>query len=167
MTGLRYAPITVDDVEVYRAARLRALRDDAFAFTERFDDASSWPLSRWVDRVRENAAHDRSTTQLAWSNADVVGMATGVLVDPEKAPELVGMWVAPEVRGMGVGAELVRRIGSWAGMVSSLPLELWVITGNDRAIALYERCGFRIKHDHRAAPDDPCRDEVRMRMESS
>jgi len=163
LTDIRYAPITIDDVEAYRLTRLRALKEDASAFSARFEDWSSWPMEVWVERVRENADHDRSPTHLAWSNGEIVGMATGVLADPTGTPELVGMWVAPEARGRGVGVELVRRVGEWASSVSPLALELWVMTGNNHAIALYERCGFDTKPDHRAAPDDPCRNEVRMR----
>lgn len=162
---IRYAPITTSDVTAYRTARLRALREDSTAFVERFEDASAWPLQRWTDRVLDNEKHDQTTTHLAWLDDRVVGMATGVLSTTAGAPELVGMWVAPEARGRGVGAELVRRIAAWATEASSLALELWVITGNDHAISLYQRCGFRIKHDHRAPPDDPCRDEVRMRLD--
>lgn len=159
-----YAPIAADDVDAYRRARLRALQEDSDAFTERYADAVAWPDSRWVERVAENANHAASSTHVAWQDGEIVGMATGVVRHDAEAPELVAMWVAPEVRGRGVGARLVRHVQAWAKSRGADALELWVVTGNDRAIALYQRCGFVVKDDHRADPDDPCRNEVRMRL---
>ena len=164
MTEIRVASITVDDVDAYRTARLRALREDADAFTMRHDEAAAWPRSFWIERIAENAAHERSSTHLAWHGDEIVGMATGVIPNAGATPELVAMWVAPEVRGEGVGAALVRRIRDWAVAGGADALELWVVTGNHHAIALYDRCGFTVKDDHRAQPDDPCRNEVRMQL---
>lgn len=162
MTVIRFAPIAAEDVDPYRTARLRALKEDGYAFTETYENMRSWPRERWEERVADNARHETTTTHLAWSDGDVVGMATGIHLDPDAPPELVSMWVAAEARGHGIGAELVDRISRWAGAVSSQPLELWVMSENTTALAFYEGCGFQVKTDHRADPDDPCRNEVRM-----
>ena len=164
MSSIRCAPITIDDVDAYRTARLRALREDGHAFTETYENMRSWPEEHWAARVADNARHETTTTQVAWSDDVVVGMASGLHLDPAAPPELVAMWVAPEARGHGVGAELVERIAQWAGGVSSEPLELWVMSDNASAIRFYEGCGFQVKDGHRAAPDDPCRNEVRMQL---
>ena len=157
-------PITVDDVDAYRQARLRALREDPDWFSERLDDVSAQPEEFWVERVSANARHESSSTYLAWREGNVVGLVLGLWPEPATAPELRGMWVASEARRMGLGAALVDRVRRWAVDRGAESLELWVMTGNEPARRLYERCGFELKSDHRSAPDDPCRNEIRMRL---
>ena len=165
MDDIRLAPITTDDVGAYREARLRALREDPDAFSVNFAEAAAQPLSFWEERVAFNAEHAESTTHMAWRNGAVVGLVSGVYFDGAEIPDLVSMWVAPEARRLGLGEKLVDRIRDWAQATGADALELWVVTGNQGAISLYERCGFEIKAEHRASPNDPCRNEVRMRLD--
>jgi putative acetyltransferase len=56
----------------------------------------------------------------------------------------LGIAVLPEAQGQGVGLALVRALCDWAdrwGQV--LRIELTVFEDNQRAQALYQRCGFR------------------------
>jgi ribosomal protein S18 acetylase RimI-like enzyme len=53
------------------------------------------------------------------------------------------MFVAPDAAGKGIGEAIVHAlIAEAGGFVHSLHLTL--ITGNDRAQKLYERCGFMV-----------------------
>ena len=62
------------------------------------------------------------------------------------------MWVAPEVRGTGVGDALVGAVVDWAVTESAAELTLAVRPGNGPARALYERSGFVHVGAH---PDQP------------
>ncbi len=165
MDDIRLASITTEDVAEYRTARLRALQEDPDAFTEVYEDAAAQPPAFWEERVAANAEHADSTTHLAWRDGSIVGMVSGVYLDGGEVPDLVAMWVAPEARRRGLAEKLVYRVGEWARATGAKALELWVVTGNDAAITLYERCGFVVKAEHRASPNDPCRNEVRMRLD--
>ena len=48
----------------------------------------------------------------------------------------------PEFWGRGIASQLLAGIASKARAMHNDALQLWVVTNNDRARALYERCGF-------------------------
>ncbi len=64
---------------------------------------------------------------------------------------VLGISVHPEAQGRGVGSALMQAMCEHAdGWAQLLRLELTVFTDNARAIALYERFGFRAEGTHRA-----------------
>lgn len=64
---------------------------------------------------------------------------------------VLGISVLPSAQGQGVGTALMQALCDYAdGWVQILRIELSVYTDNRRAIALYERFGFRIEGTHRA-----------------
>jgi GNAT superfamily N-acetyltransferase len=74
----------------------------------------------------------------------LVGMASGGRAPvAEEAAGLYSMWVEPAARGTGVAAAIVGAVAAWAAERGYAVLGLGVTTGNARAIALYERLGFR------------------------
>jgi L-phenylalanine/L-methionine N-acetyltransferase len=54
----------------------------------------------------------------------------------------IGLMVAKEARGHGVGRALLEAAFEWAASVGIRKLELHVFPWNEPAIKLYERCGF-------------------------
>jgi L-phenylalanine/L-methionine N-acetyltransferase len=63
----------------------------------------------------------------------------------------IGMAVAREAQGQGVGTALMAAIVDWAdNWVQLLRLELTVYTDNSAALALYRKFGFEIEGTHRA-----------------
>jgi L-phenylalanine/L-methionine N-acetyltransferase len=64
---------------------------------------------------------------------------------------LLGIGVAPEWQGRGVGRQLVGRLLDWAdNWTTVLRIELTVHADNDRAVALYKSMGFAEEGRHRA-----------------
>ncbi len=64
----------------------------------------------------------------------------------------IGIAVHPQFRGQGIGSELLRCGLTWAketGIVRRV--ELTVYARNERAIRLYQRCGFVTEGRHHAA----------------
>lgn len=85
-------------------------------------------------------------------DGEPVGMVSAMAPDDEGQVELISMWIAPTVRGQGVGDEAVSQVLAWAKEehpTSSVVLS--VKTENDYAIRLYARHGFI---DAGPAPDD-------------
>ena len=61
----------------------------------------------------------------------------------------LGISVAPEAQGRGVGTALMQALCDYAdGWAQILRIELTVFTDNARAIALYQRFGFRLEGTH-------------------
>jgi ribosomal protein S18 acetylase RimI-like enzyme len=70
-----------------------------------------------------------------------VGMASATAPVGDEV-ELISMWVAPEVRGHGVGDALVEAVVSWARTQLVARVGLDVRESNHAAIALYARNAF-------------------------
>lgn len=114
-----------------RTVRLAALRTDPAAFSSTFDGEVSRPIGFWEERLR------RAQTALATWDGEDVGLLT--LAGTPGGAALFGLWVAPEIRGRGVGMALVRSALERAGG----PVELEVRhTGPARAF--YQRLGFDV-----------------------
>lgn len=65
---------------------------------------------------------------------------------------VVGMSVALQWRGRGIGSALMQRALEWAKVQGDLRrVELWVYTSNAAAIRLYERHGFVVEGRRRGA----------------
>jgi GNAT superfamily N-acetyltransferase len=94
-----------------------------------------------VERWRDNLTSGEHTTYLAADGDDLVGFASagpGRDVDVDTDLELSALYVRAALWGTGVGyALLCEAIGDRAAY-------LWVLAGNERAIAFYERQGFRL-----------------------
>jgi ribosomal protein S18 acetylase RimI-like enzyme len=132
---LEIAIVGPEEWQLFRALRLRALREAPYAFGSRYDDWVEAPESRWRDRLANvplNVAARR--------DGELVGMASGVY-DGEDQAELISMWVDPAARGCGVAAGLVAAVVAWA-TAAGRTTYLMVRSDNARAIAAYTRAGF-------------------------
>ncbi len=128
-----------DDWRLWRELRLTALAEAPRAFTTRLDEwqGEGDREERWRARLGIPGCH-----LLAFVDGRPAGMAGGVPVEPEGTAELISMWVAPAVRGRGVGDRLIDAVERWAREVSARVLVLSVAEDNDAAVRLYRRAGF-------------------------
>ena len=130
--------LSADDWAVWREVRLRSLTDAPDAFGSRLADwqGPNDREDRWRTRF-DNVAFNA----VALVEGAVVGTVGGMHRGGDVA-ELVSMWVAPHVRGTGVGESLLGAVIDWATSESIERVVLAVRRGNHRAIALYVRGGF-------------------------
>ncbi|QGG41302.1 GNAT family N-acetyltransferase [Aeromicrobium yanjiei] len=138
-----------DDWAVWRALRGRSLSEDRAAFSA---STTMWTgdddtEERWRGRVADGPCF------IAYEDEQPVGMVAGQLAG--ETASLTSMWVAPEVRGRGVGAELVSAVVRWA---AGRELSLRVIDGNTAAVSTYEAAGFVLQD---GVDDEGCRRMVR------
>lgn len=115
------------------------------AFTSTVSERAALPLSWWEVRLAPEPRAD-SLVVGAFQGERLVG-AVGVLFESRPKErhkaKLFGMYVAPDVRGGGVGRRLVlAAIGEARQRGGIRVLQLTVTAGNTRAQTLYERCGF-------------------------
>ena len=130
--------LNADGWREIRDIRLRSLADAPEAFTSTFDRESAYDEEKWRDLA--------STGR--WFVADdegLVGVAVGVngwSGDPRKR-ELVGMWVAPTRRRLGVARNLLEQVKAWAASEGATTLSLGVREGNEEALVAYVSMGMR------------------------
>ena len=91
--------------------------------------------------IRSSLLRDGASLHVASRRGDVVGFALAV---PEgESLEVLYLAVDPATWGAGVGARLLRHLDDYATSMAYGELELWAITDNERAVALYERSGWQ------------------------
>ena len=131
---------TLADWQQWRELRLRALAGAPDAFGETLEAARAHDEATWRRFVEPRPDAIRL---FAERDGVPVGMCVGVIADDQRRANLYAMWVAPEARGSGAGAQLVDTVLRWARSHAALEVELRVSERHEPARRLYERCGFR------------------------
>jgi len=125
-----------------RALRVHALADAPLAFGSTLSQEEAFPESIWRERAAGGAAGEDRATFIAEQDGRWIGLATG-LITGLADPMLVGMFVDGSARRRGVAVALIESVVGWVQSRGATRLVLWVTSGNEAAIALYRRCGFR------------------------
>jgi len=131
-----------EDAELLFAIRLRSLSTDPGAFSTTYEQEVARGIEPWKARATSASRDPHHATFLARDGDEVVGLATMIPCDEPGATELVGMWVAPEVRRGGFGRELIDACLAWALEAGNYRVVLCVASANDGAARFYERLGF-------------------------
>jgi GNAT superfamily N-acetyltransferase len=141
----------VGDEDRLREVRLRALADEPKAFASTYAREARFTRDVWTARL----TGDRSVTLLAVDGDRALGMTSARIEERPGTAHLLGMWVAPEARGRGVGRRLIDAIVDWAHEREIHELGLWVTDANEPARALYANSGFRPTGERQPLPSDP------------
>ena len=134
--------LAADDAPAYRALRLRSFRDHPEAFTTSYEELEAQTLAETDKRFAQPNAK-------FWGAFDGQELAGHVGLDREARSKsrhkatLVGMYVAPEYAGRGIGRQLVDTVLREARADGIELIVLTVTDGNDKAARLYLDCGFR------------------------
>jgi ribosomal protein S18 acetylase RimI-like enzyme len=151
-----------------RDVRLAALAADPSAFGSSLDRESRFEEDRWRAWPRTSACFLAEPMETGLGQpVPAAGLAVGkdhgaggTETAESTVAELNALWVAPEARGLGVGAALVTAVLDWAQASGKQRLTLWVTSGNAGAIGLYERLGFGRTGAVKPLPSDPELTEV-------
>ncbi len=162
MAAVEVRRIGAGEGTLLKEVRLAALRDAPHAFASDVEEESAWPPDAWADRAGQRSEGYDAANFVAESEEGAVGLVGAYRSQEEPGTvELVSMWVAPAARGQGIGAQLVERVVDWAREGAARRVALWVMRGNEPALALYERTGF-VRTAHGMPADHPCSEETRM-----
>lgn len=161
---LSVVPVDEGNWTAYREVRLDALRGAPRAYWTTYAEAAARSDDQWRELVSQPP--DRSRTWLAqWGERPVGTVGAFRLPDlPVDECVLVGMWVDPAARGLGVGELLVRTVLEAAAEQGMRRVVLEVAHENGPARALYERLGFEPTGRTGAMPHDPSITEFEMEL---
>jgi ribosomal protein S18 acetylase RimI-like enzyme len=132
-------PLTIDDLEAYRALWLDGLRrvPDAFLLTE--GEALA---------LTEIALIAKLQTERIWGSFSesrlngLISMQPGRLERLRHMADIGPLYVHPSAQGQGIARELLSAAIATARDMGLMQLELCVDAKNTRAIALYQAAGF-------------------------
>jgi ribosomal protein S18 acetylase RimI-like enzyme len=145
-----------EDWEALRAIRLRSLREEPQAYASSYETEARYPPDLWRERLATAFSY------LAFDDDhDLVGIATG-LWTPDGDTQVVGMYVAPEARGLGCAHQLLDAIADLAIRRHGKRLVLVVAESNTRATRSYHSYGFIETGRRRLMDRDPSITEIEL-----
>jgi ribosomal protein S18 acetylase RimI-like enzyme len=157
--------IRTDEVEVYKAFRLRALQDSPDAFSDSYALAIARPPELWKERVEQTSAGVTTVLMVA-SDAESdawLGMTGCYIENPGSGEALVvSVWVAPEARRQRLARRLLDGVVEWAQSRGVTRLTLWVTMTNHRARSLYDSAGFTPTGNTQVLPSNTSLHEMEM-----
>lgn len=134
--------LTAADAPAYRALRLRGLREHPQAFTSSYDEDLQHPEQIAAARLA-SATHAFWGAFVGAKLVGIVGLERERRAKNRHKATVVGMFVAGEAAGRGVGRGLLAALLVQARGEGLESLVLTVTEGNDKARRLYEAAGFR------------------------
>ena len=148
-----------------KQVRLAALEEAPSAFGSTYLSEANRTDAEWAQRAVAGSRGNDRATFFAQLDDELVGLAGGYREEPSSPiVDLVSMWVAPHVRGRGVGTLLVDAVTAWALETNATSIALWVTHGNTFAERLYGSKGFIATGEVQPLPSDSSRDEFRMTL---
>lgn len=133
--------LTPADAAGYQRFRLRGLREHPEAFTSAYEEVALQPLSTPERRLA-------SLDEKVWGAfeggtlAGMIGLNHETRLHNRHKATLVGMYVAQEFAGHGLGQALMQTVLQEARNCFVELIVLTVTEGNQAALALYRRAGF-------------------------
>ncbi len=145
---LEVKPLLPEQWPLLKAVRLKALADAPEAFATTLAQAQAWPDGEWQGRARRFAADPPAAAYVAFLDGKPCGMVSCYSFQADghatgSVAELTAFWVAPERRGQGAAQALIDRVVKWATAQNITAVQAWVTEDGHRAIAFYEKTGFR------------------------
>jgi ribosomal protein S18 acetylase RimI-like enzyme len=127
-----------------KLVRLRALASDPSSFASTHEREAAYGDAEWVEWATADATGEETTTLLASCDGEPVGIVAAYRNDRDvHLFHVIAMWVAPEVRGRGVGRFLLETLESWIAECGGTTTELMVAESSVAARRLYESAGYR------------------------
>ncbi len=154
--------IRPDEWAKVKAIRLEALADTPTAFVTRHDEAAAFPDDVWIDRANKGSQGEEQLTVLALDDGEPVGLAVGLLKAEGSVLVVVSVFIAPVVRGRGIGDKMFRLLEDWGSGSGAVRASLWVEETNGRARSFYRRLGYGLTTDRQWIPNDSGLWEVRL-----
>jgi ribosomal protein S18 acetylase RimI-like enzyme len=137
------------DVAAFQALRLRGLQESPDAFGATYDEFMQEAPATILERTLPKESFPEKFVLGAFDAENAfVGVVGCYRESRQKSRHKAwvwGMYVAPEVRGQGIGKQLMQALLSRCATISGIEqIHLGVVTTNVAARHLYETLGFRV-----------------------
>jgi ribosomal protein S18 acetylase RimI-like enzyme len=140
---LQIRRLQLTDAPRYRAFRLRGLREHPDAFTSSFEEETTRPLADTEARLATTGREKLWGAFIDGALAGLIGLSHETRIKNRHKASLVGLYVAHEFTGRGLGRALVDTVLAEARASGVELLALTVTDSNRSARALYTQAGFR------------------------
>ena len=146
---IEYRALNSGLAAAYREIRLRALKGAPDAYSSSYETQQAHPLEFFADRCTFRSDNFIIGAMHRDAGVETIVGTGGGYVDPEikraHIGYVVGMWVEPDHRGLGIARAILRRVMAQLRAVRQVTrLELTVTANNRGALALYESEGFAV-----------------------
>ncbi len=141
--------LTEQDSVLFQALRLRGLQEAPDAFGATYDEYKLEPLSTIIEQVRPKDSFPERFVLGAFQQGDQLVGVVGFMRERRRKrrhkASVWGMYVAPEMRGQGIGKLLMQELLQRSTTIPGLEqIHLGVVTTNVVARHLYLASGFRV-----------------------
>lgn len=134
------------DAKSYWDLRLEALQLNPEAFATNYEEAVR--RENPVESVAKNLSSKGNFTLGAFNNGELIGVVTllqETSLNLRHKANILAMYVNPNMRGLGVGKELLSEAINKAKTIETIEkLNLTVVTTNEKAKKLYMKLGFKV-----------------------
>jgi ribosomal protein S18 acetylase RimI-like enzyme len=153
-----------EDALRLRDVRLRALATDPASFGSTHAREAVYPDERWCEWAEDDAEGGVGATLLALDEDEQVGLVIAARDDDDPHRfHVYSMWVAPEVRRMGVGRRLLTAVEDWIRAAGGREVHLSVTNEAAAAQRLYESAGYEADGVRTASRHTPGVVEIGLR----
>ncbi len=157
---LRVEALIEDEWPRLRVIRLTALKDEPLSFLATYDREVTYGEDRWRQEFSRGEWY-----VLLKADREIGLLGVTRLPDmPSRECYLEYLWVAPEHRRSGGASMLLRAVLDCLRDSGVHTVWLYILDGNDRALRLYQRFGFQSTDERQPLPDNPKRNEERMKL---
>ncbi len=141
--------LTEQETVLFQALRLRALQEAPNSFGGSYEEFKRESLSSIAERIRHDTDVPERFVLGAFNQEGQLVGNVGLLRERGRKKHhkalVWGMYVAPEVRGQGIGKLLMQNLLQKSTTISGLEqIHLGVVTTNVAARHLYLALGFRV-----------------------
>ncbi len=131
------------DAPAFQALRLRGLQECPEAFASSHEEEVGTPLDAIERRLQPKADSAIFGAFEGYKLCALVGLQRETMAKLAHKSRIWGVYVAPEARGAGLGAQIMRHaLQHAAHVLRARQVNLGVNTQNVAAIALYRKLGF-------------------------
>lgn len=137
--------LVAEDASEYLAIRLKALQENPEAFGSSYEEEKNDSTEKYINRFKSSL---ESTTFGAFEQSKLVGtisLVNQTNLKLKHRANIAAVYVNPEVRGNGIGKDLMTRAIEKAKSINEIEqLYLTVSTKNGAAKKVYKSMGFEV-----------------------
>ncbi|EFH80085.1 GNAT family N-acetyltransferase [Ktedonobacter racemifer] len=133
------------DAEAFLSLRKQINEETSFMLRE--PDENAMLAQQQLEQFRCQSSQDSLLILVAEHGEQLVGFLIGERGVRQRNRQRLGLMIGilQAFTGQGMGTQLFMAMEDWARRQGILRLELTVMTANQAAVALYQKCGFEIE----------------------